>query len=97
MILLCCLRGLYTQFRPWFSSQILAPFVYGLLFVRTVAIYPPMVFFAFAFAIFISLCLLSFIRIPKGEEYHRQYLADLRVESGSNEEESSTSTPEENT
>ena len=69
----------------WFSSQIIAPFIYGFVYVRTVAIYPPMVFFVFASAIFISLCLLSFIRIPKGDEYHRQYLAD-HVESASNEE-----------
>jgi hypothetical protein len=71
------------------SSQILAPFVYGFVYVRTVAIYPPMVFFVFAVAISISFGILSFIRIPKGDEYHRQYLADLE-ESESNEESSSS-------
>ena len=93
--IMCCLCGLYIHLWSWFSSQILAPFIYGFVYVRTVAIYPPMIFFVFASAIFISFCLLSFIRIPKGDEYHRQYLAD-HVESGSNEE-SSTSRVQEST
>lgn len=77
---------IYTPiYGPWFSSQIVAPFIYGFVYATTVAIYPPMVFFVFAAAIFTSFCILSFIRIPKGEEeYHRQYFADLE-ESESNE------------
>ena len=84
--ILCRLHGLFSL---CFSSQILAPFIYGFVYVRTVAIYPPMVFFVFATAISISFCILSFIRIPKGDEYHRQYLADL--EESESHEESSTS------
>ena len=72
-----------------FSSQILAPFIYGFVYVRTVAIYPPMFFFVFTFALSTSFCILSFIRIPKGDEYHRQYLADIE-ESESNEEPSTS-------
>ena len=87
--------GLCTYYGHGFSSQILAPFVYGFVYVRTVVIYPPMIFFAFAAAISTSFCILSFIRIPKGEEYHRQYLTDLE-ESESNEE-SSTRRPQEGT
>ena len=90
------IRDIYSL-RVLFSSQILAPSIYGFVYVKTVAIYPPMVFFVFAAAISTSFCILSFIRIPKGDEYHRQYLADLE-ESESNEEPlASTSRPQEGT
>jgi len=71
------------------SSQILAPFIYGFVYVRTVAIYPPMIFFVFTAALSTSFCILGLIRIPKGDEYHRQYLADIE-ESESNEEPSTS-------
>ena len=87
--------GLCNYYSHGFSSQILAPFVYGFLYVRMVAIYPPMIFFAFATAISTSFCILSFIKISKGKEYYRQYLTDLE-ESELNKE-SSTRRPHEGT
>ena len=70
-----------------FSSQILAPFIYGFVYVKTVAIYPRMVFFVSVAAISTSYCFLSLIRIPKDEKYHPQNFADADLEeSGSNEE-----------
>jgi hypothetical protein len=85
----CCLRGLITHLRLLFSSQILAPFIYGFVYVKTVAYYPRMVFFISVAAISTSYCLMSLIRIPKDDEYHRQNLADLE-ESELNEESSTT-------
>ena len=75
-----------------FSSQILAPFIYGFVYVKTVAIFPRMVFFVSVAALSTSYCLLSLIKIPKDDEleYHRQNLADLE-ESGLNEELSDSS------
>ena len=93
---LCYLRGLCSSRSCFFiSSQILAPFIYGFVYVKTVAVYPRMVFFVSVAVISTSYCLLSLVRIPKDDEYLRQNLADLE-ESGSNEE-SSTSTAQENT
>ena len=70
-----------------FSSQILAPFIFGFVYVKTVDIYPRMVFFVSVAAICTSYCLLSLIRIPKDDKYHPQNLADANLEeSGSNEE-----------
>jgi len=77
------------------SSQILAPFIYGFVFVKTVAICPRMVFFVSFAALSTSFCLLSIIRLPKDDEYHRQYLADL--EQSESNEESSTSRAQEST
>ncbi|KAF8808993.1 MFS general substrate transporter [Phlegmacium glaucopus] len=77
------------------SSQILGPFIYGVVYIKTVAIYPRMVFFVSVAAVSISFCLLSLVRIPKDDKYHRQSLADLE-EPGSNEE-SSTSRVQEST
>ena len=72
-----------------FSSQILAPFIYGFVYVKTVDIYPRMVFSVSVAAISTSYCLLSLIRIPKDDEldYHGQNLADADLEElGSNDE-----------
>ena len=88
MIYCCCLYEL-IRLLGFLSSQILAPFIYGFVYVRTVAIYPPMFFFVFTVALSTAFCILSFIRIPKGDEYHRQYLADIE-ESESNEEPSTS-------
>ena len=90
----CIVYVAYTNYGR-FSSKILAPFIYGFIYVKTVAIYPRMIFFVILVPIFTSYCLLSLIRIPKDDEYHRQDVADLEV-SGSNEE-SSTSRAQEST
>ena len=45
--------------------------------MKTVAIFPRMVFFVSAAAVTTSFFLLSLIRIPKDDEYHRPSLADL--------------------
>ena len=89
---MCC-----TMFFLWFiliqvllfSSQILAPFIYGFVYVTTVAIYPRMVFFVSVAVISTSYCLLSLVRLPKDDEYHRESPIDVE-EPGLNEE-SSTS------
>ena len=94
-VIMLSMCGLCNYYSHGFSSQILAPFVYGFLYVRMVAIYPPMIFFAFATAISTSFCILSFIKISKGKEYYRQYLTDLE-ESELNKE-SSTRRPHEGT
>lgn len=77
------------------SSQILAPFIYGIVYVNTVAIYPRMVFFVSVAALSTSYCLLSLVRLPKDNEYHRQSLADLE-EPESNEESSTSRAGESN-
>ena len=93
---LCCLPCLIL-IAVLFSSQTLAPFIYGFVFVKTVAIFPSMVFFVSVATISTSYCLLSLIRLPKDDEleYHRQSFVDLE-ESGSNEE-LSASRPQERT
>ena len=69
--------------------------------MKTVAIFPRMVFFVSVAAISTSYCLLSFIRIPKDDEleYHGQNLADADLEeSGSSDvQDLSTSRAQENT
>ena len=83
---LCCLMWLIL-ITVLFSSQILAPFIYGFVYVKTVAIFPRMVFFVSVVVISTAYCLLSLIRIPKDDEYHRRSLAGADLEeSGSNEE-----------
>ena len=47
-IIILSMCGLCTFYGHGFSSQILVPFVYGFMYVRTVTIYPLMIFLAFA-------------------------------------------------
>lgn len=81
----------YTQYGSPFSSQILGPLIYGVVYIKTVAIFPRMVFFVSVAAISISYCLLSFVRIPKDDEYHRQSLVQVDLEEEGSNEESSAS------
>jgi len=59
------------------SSQILGPSIYGFMYMKTVAMYPPAIFFVSAASVSVSLVLLSFVRLPNASEYHRQGLLDL--------------------
>jgi hypothetical protein len=45
--------------------------------MKTVATYPPAIFFVSAATVSVSLILLSFVRLPNASEYHRQGLLDL--------------------
>lgn len=48
-----------------FSSQIIGPAVFGFTFIRTVRVFPPAIFFLSSTTVFVSLVLLSLVRLPR--------------------------------
>lgn len=58
-----------------FSSQIIGPAIFGFTYIKTVRAFPPAIFFLSTTGAFVSLILLSFVRLPK-ESCTRDELMD---------------------
>jgi hypothetical protein len=59
------------------SSQILGPALYGLVYIKTVAINPRAIFLVSVVTVSIALILLGFVRLPNEKDYRRESVADV--------------------
>ncbi|CCM04727.1 uncharacterized protein FIBRA_06915 [Fibroporia radiculosa] len=55
------------------GSQVLGPFLYGMTFMQTVAIFPRAIFFVSAGLFALSFIMLSFIRLPSGMQHDSEH------------------------
>ena len=70
-----------------YSSQILAPAIYGLVYTKTVVIFPRAIFTMSMAIVAVSFVLLAFVRLPKDRRNHAFVLARSRGDSDDVEEE----------
>jgi hypothetical protein len=59
------------------SSQILGPALYGLVYIKTVAINPRAIFLVSVVTVSIALILLGLVRLPNEKDYRRESIADV--------------------
>lgn len=62
------------------SSQIIGPAMYGLVYMKTVAVFPRTIFFVSLASTFISFVFLSFVRLPRSNGATELTLADTSEE-----------------
>ncbi|KAJ3895723.1 major facilitator superfamily domain-containing protein [Lentinula edodes] len=62
------------------SSQIIGPAMYGLVYMKTVAVFPRTIFFVSLASTFISFVFLSFVRLPRSNGAKELTLADTSEE-----------------
>ncbi|KAJ3851635.1 major facilitator superfamily domain-containing protein [Lentinula lateritia] len=62
------------------SSQIIGPAMYGLVYMKTVAVFPRTIFFVSVASTFISFVFLSFVRLPRSNAARKSTLADTSEE-----------------
>lgn len=60
--------------------QIFGPSLYGLIYMKTVAIFPRTIFFFTVLSIVVSYIFLNLVRLPKDRELRRQSTLDLEEE-----------------
>jgi MFS family permease len=62
------------------GMQIFGPSLYGLIYVKTVAIFPRAIFFVSVFSVVVAYIFMNLVRLPKDHELKRQSTVDLEEE-----------------
>ncbi|KAF5330575.1 hypothetical protein D9619_005275 [Psilocybe cf. subviscida] len=67
------------------SMQIFGPSLYGVIYMKTVAIFPRAIFFVTVSSIVVCYIFLNLVRLPKDRELRRQSMADPEEEASTHE------------